>query len=112
MPALPLPLLAEVARHHGDVRAVIAHSLGATAAAMSHAWRRLMTSEGLGHRRSGRVALQPDRRTARRSRHDASRFGTKLVRAVTGKTGLLRRVGKVMHIGRRATTTCIVLNEG
>lgn len=33
-------VLAEVAWHHGDVRAVIAHSLGATAAAMAHAWRK------------------------------------------------------------------------
>jgi uncharacterized protein (TIGR00369 family) len=55
---------------------------------------------------------------------------TNLVRAVTGKTGLLRAIGKVVHIGRRmataegrlvdaagklyahATTTCIVLSEG
>ena len=31
-------VLAELARHHGEVRAVIGHSLGATAAAMAHAW--------------------------------------------------------------------------
>ena len=31
-------VLAEVAWHHGEVRAVIGHSLGATAAAMAHAW--------------------------------------------------------------------------
>jgi pimeloyl-ACP methyl ester carboxylesterase len=34
-------VMAEVAWHHGDVRAVIAHSLGATAAAMAHAWKKL-----------------------------------------------------------------------
>jgi pimeloyl-ACP methyl ester carboxylesterase len=34
-------VLAEVAWHHGDVRAVIGHSLGATAAAMAHAWKKL-----------------------------------------------------------------------
>jgi pimeloyl-ACP methyl ester carboxylesterase len=34
-------VLAEVARHHGDVRALIGHSLGATAAAMAHAWKKL-----------------------------------------------------------------------
>jgi pimeloyl-ACP methyl ester carboxylesterase len=34
-------VLAEVAWHHGDVRAVIGHSLGATAAAMAHAWNRI-----------------------------------------------------------------------
>jgi pimeloyl-ACP methyl ester carboxylesterase len=33
-------VLAEVAWHHGDVRAVIGHSLGATAAAMAHAWNK------------------------------------------------------------------------
>ena len=33
-------VLAEVAWHHGEVRAVIGHSLGATAAAMAHAWRK------------------------------------------------------------------------
>ena len=32
--------LAEVAWHHGQVRAVIGHSLGATAAAMAHAWKK------------------------------------------------------------------------
>jgi uncharacterized protein (TIGR00369 family) len=55
---------------------------------------------------------------------------TNLVRAVTSKTGLLRAVGKVVHIGSRvataegrlvdgagklyahATTTCIVLGKG
>jgi len=55
---------------------------------------------------------------------------TNLVRAVTEKTGLLRAIGKVVHVGRRmataegrlvdaagklyahATTTCIVLSEG
>lgn len=55
---------------------------------------------------------------------------TNLVRAVTAKTGLLRAIGKVVHVGRRmataegrlvdaagklyahATTTCIVLSEG
>lgn len=34
-------VLGEVAWHHGDVRAVIGHSLGATAAAMAHAWKRI-----------------------------------------------------------------------
>ena len=34
-------VLAEVAGHHGDVRAVIGHSLGATAAAMAHAWGKI-----------------------------------------------------------------------
>ena len=34
-------VLAEMAWHHGKVRAVIAHSLGATAAAMAHAWGKL-----------------------------------------------------------------------
>jgi pimeloyl-ACP methyl ester carboxylesterase len=34
-------VLAEVAGHYGDVRAVIGHSLGATAAAMAHAWKKL-----------------------------------------------------------------------
>ena len=34
-------VLAEVASHHGNVQAVIGHSLGATAAAMAHAWRKL-----------------------------------------------------------------------
>src|SRR3954452_22085337 len=33
-------VLAELTWHHGDVRAVIGHSLGATAAAMGHAWNR------------------------------------------------------------------------
>jgi len=33
-------VLAELAWHHGEVRAVIGHSLGATAAAMGHAWNR------------------------------------------------------------------------
>jgi pimeloyl-ACP methyl ester carboxylesterase len=33
-------VLAELAWHHGEVRAVIGHSLGATAAAMAHAWNR------------------------------------------------------------------------
>ena len=33
-------VLAELAWHHGEVRAVIGHSLGATAAAMGHAWRK------------------------------------------------------------------------
>src|SRR5256885_10929361 len=33
-------VLAEVVWHHGDVRAVIGHSLGATAAAMGHAWNK------------------------------------------------------------------------
>jgi pimeloyl-ACP methyl ester carboxylesterase len=33
--------LAEIAWHHGDVRAVIGHSLGATAAAMAHAWGKI-----------------------------------------------------------------------
>jgi pimeloyl-ACP methyl ester carboxylesterase len=33
-------VLAEVAWHHGGVHAVIGHSLGATAAAMAHAWRK------------------------------------------------------------------------
>lgn len=55
---------------------------------------------------------------------------TNLVRAVTEKTGLLRAIGKVVHVGRRmataegrlvdtagklyahASTTCIVLSEG
>jgi pimeloyl-ACP methyl ester carboxylesterase len=31
-------VLAELVWHHGEVRAVIGHSLGATAAAMGHAW--------------------------------------------------------------------------
>jgi pimeloyl-ACP methyl ester carboxylesterase len=34
-------VLAEVAAHHGDVRAVIGHSLGATAAAMALAWSKV-----------------------------------------------------------------------
>jgi pimeloyl-ACP methyl ester carboxylesterase len=34
-------VLAEIALHHGDVRGVIGHSLGATAAAMAHAWSKL-----------------------------------------------------------------------
>jgi pimeloyl-ACP methyl ester carboxylesterase len=34
-------VLGEIAAHHGDVRAVVGHSLGATAAAMAHAWNRL-----------------------------------------------------------------------
>ena len=34
-------VLGEVAWHHGDVRAVIGHSLGATAAAMAHAWKKI-----------------------------------------------------------------------
>jgi pimeloyl-ACP methyl ester carboxylesterase len=34
-------VLAEIAAHHGDVRAVIGHSLGATAAAMALAWHRV-----------------------------------------------------------------------
>ena len=34
-------VLAEVAGRHGDVRAVIGHSLGATAAAMAHAWNKI-----------------------------------------------------------------------
>jgi pimeloyl-ACP methyl ester carboxylesterase len=34
-------VLAEVAWHHGEVRAVIGHSLGATAAAMAHAWNKV-----------------------------------------------------------------------
>ena len=34
-------VLAEIAAHHGDVRAVIGHSLGATAAAMAHAWNKM-----------------------------------------------------------------------
>lgn len=33
--------LAEVAAHHGGVHGVVGHSLGATAAAMAHAWRKL-----------------------------------------------------------------------
>jgi pimeloyl-ACP methyl ester carboxylesterase len=33
-------VLAEVVWHHGEVRAVIGHSLGATAAAMAHAWNK------------------------------------------------------------------------
>jgi pimeloyl-ACP methyl ester carboxylesterase len=33
-------VLAEVAWHHGEVRAVVGHSLGATAAAMAHAWKK------------------------------------------------------------------------
>ena len=33
-------VLAEIAWHHGDVRAVVGHSLGATAAAMAHAWNK------------------------------------------------------------------------
>lgn len=38
-------VLAEVARHHGDVRAVIGHSLGATAAAMAHAWNKVQAGK-------------------------------------------------------------------
>lgn len=34
-------VLGEVAWHHGEVRAVIGHSLGATAAAMAHAWKKM-----------------------------------------------------------------------
>ena len=34
-------VLAEIAAHHGDVRALIGHSLGATAAAMAHAWNKM-----------------------------------------------------------------------
>jgi len=34
-------VLAEIAAHYGDVRAVIGHSLGATAAAMAHAWNKM-----------------------------------------------------------------------
>lgn len=34
-------VLAEVAAHHGEVRAVIGHSLGATAAAVALAWRKV-----------------------------------------------------------------------
>lgn len=34
-------VLGEVAWHHGDVRAIIGHSLGATAAAMAHAWKKM-----------------------------------------------------------------------
>jgi pimeloyl-ACP methyl ester carboxylesterase len=34
-------VLAEIAAHYGDVRAVIGHSLGATAAAMALAWNRV-----------------------------------------------------------------------
>jgi pimeloyl-ACP methyl ester carboxylesterase len=34
-------VLGEIAAHYGDVRAVIGHSLGATAAVMAHAWNRL-----------------------------------------------------------------------
>jgi len=34
-------VLREVAWHHGDLRAVIGHSLGATAAAMAHAWKKV-----------------------------------------------------------------------
>jgi pimeloyl-ACP methyl ester carboxylesterase len=34
-------VLGEIAAQHGDVRAVVGHSLGATAAAMAHAWNRL-----------------------------------------------------------------------
>jgi pimeloyl-ACP methyl ester carboxylesterase len=34
-------VLAEVAGHHGGVRAVVGHSLGGTAAAMAHAWKKL-----------------------------------------------------------------------
>jgi pimeloyl-ACP methyl ester carboxylesterase len=34
-------VLDAIAAHHGDVRAVVGHSLGATAAAMAHAWNRL-----------------------------------------------------------------------
>jgi pimeloyl-ACP methyl ester carboxylesterase len=34
-------VLAEIAAHYGEVRAVIGHSLGATAAAMAHAWNKV-----------------------------------------------------------------------
>jgi pimeloyl-ACP methyl ester carboxylesterase len=34
-------VLAQVAWHHGEVRAVIGHSLGATAATMAHAWGKI-----------------------------------------------------------------------
>src|SRR6185437_6656155 len=34
-------VLAELAWHHGEVRAIIGHSLGARAAAMGHAWSKL-----------------------------------------------------------------------
>jgi len=34
-------VLGDIAEHHGEVRAVIGHSLGATAAAMAHAWNKL-----------------------------------------------------------------------
>jgi pimeloyl-ACP methyl ester carboxylesterase len=78
-------VLAEVARHHGDVRALIGHSLGATAAAMAHAWKKLHVrrivlvsppSDLVGYsRRFARWHWMPE--TVRRSMQSAieERFG-------------------------------------